>query len=355
MMETFTQLPDRWSLERLDRLADVSARIGWRALTAAEYLDEGYAFLATPNIKTPEIDFQHVNYISQFRYDESPELKLQIGDVLLAKDGSTLGITNLVRELPKPATVNGSIAVIRTRRMEPRYLRYVLASSTIQNLIQLKRDGMGVPHLFQRDIRQLPIPVPPHEEQHRIADFLDDQITLLDRAVALRQRQISLVTEATASHMEHLVTQGLDNSVALALAAFEPLGTVPAHWGQGRLRSVRCEVQTGPFGSQLHAAEYVQDGWPVVNPANLKAQGIVPDRSVTVDEKTRAGLARHILQPGDVVFGRRGELGRAAVVTDGESGWVCGTGCLRVRFAGAAFDAGYLARYLRLAAVRYYF
>jgi hypothetical protein len=51
----------------MDRVATVKARIGWKALTADEYLPEGYAFLATPNIKKDEIDFTNVKFISEFR------------------------------------------------------------------------------------------------------------------------------------------------------------------------------------------------------------------------------------------------------------------------------------------------
>jgi type I restriction enzyme S subunit len=103
----FERLPPGWTRTRLDRVATVNARIGWRALTASEYEDEGYTFLATPNIKGSDIDFDNVNYISEYRYEESPELKLRVGDVLLAKDGNTLGITNVVTTLLRPTTVNG--------------------------------------------------------------------------------------------------------------------------------------------------------------------------------------------------------------------------------------------------------
>ena len=111
-----------WAYTRLDRVATVNARIGWKALTAAEYQDDGYAFLATPNIKSEVIDFDNVNYISDFRYEESPELRLRPGDVLLAKDGSTLGIANVVRNLPRPATgerLSRSAAPLRDRSAVP--------------------------------------------------------------------------------------------------------------------------------------------------------------------------------------------------------------------------------------------
>ncbi len=194
-------LPMGWSTTRLDRVATVNARIGWKALTAAEYQPEGYAFLATPNIKNPEIDFVNVNYISDFRYDESPELKLQMGDVLLAKDGNTLGIVNIVRSLPRPATVNGSIAVLRSFGMEPRFLRYVLQSDRIQGHIEAVKDGMGVPHLFQRDIKRFPLPSPALEQQRRIADFLDAETGKIDNLVSKKRRLVSLLDERIDSRV----------------------------------------------------------------------------------------------------------------------------------------------------------
>jgi type I restriction enzyme S subunit len=188
-------------------VASVQARIGWKALTADEYVADGYVFLATPNIKADDIDFGNVNFITQFRYEESPELKLQINDVLLVKDGNTLGITNLVRSLPRPATVNGSIAVLRTTSMHPAFLRYVLASDLIQGRIQAYRAGMGVPHLFQADIRKFPLPEPPFPMQRAIADYLDAEISALDNLLAKKQRLVELLQERIDSAIMELVGQ----------------------------------------------------------------------------------------------------------------------------------------------------
>ncbi|MBV9026843.1 MAG: restriction endonuclease subunit S [Streptomycetaceae bacterium] len=201
MTGTLATLPDGWKITRLDRIATVNARIGWKALTAAEYQDEGYAFLATPNIKGRDIDFDNVNYISEFRYNESPELRLKVDDVLLAKDGNTLGIANIVERLPQPATVNGSIAVLRSFGMHPRFLRYVIASDFIQGHIGAVKDGMGVPHLFQWDIKRFALPEPPIEEQRRIADFLDTETARIDALLDARRRQIALVAELWESRL----------------------------------------------------------------------------------------------------------------------------------------------------------
>ncbi|MGJ3561856.1 restriction endonuclease subunit S [Streptomyces sp. INA 01156] len=202
MTITFDGLPQGWTTTRLDRVASVHARIGWKNLTAAEYQPSGYAFLATPNIKNREIDFKRVNYISEFRYQESPELQLTEGDILLTKDGFTLGTVNLVRHLPHPATVNGSIAVLRPFGIHPAFLYYVIASSIIQGHIWSVKDGMDVLHLFQRDIKKFPIPLPSLEEQRRIADFLDAETAHIDDLATLRSRQLRLIEERRGSSLD---------------------------------------------------------------------------------------------------------------------------------------------------------
>ena len=200
----------QFDLVPLNRLASVKARIGWRALTAAEYQDSGYAFLSTPNIKGANIDFENVNFIGQYRWDESPELQLCKGDVLLAKDGSTLGICNVVRSLPRPSTVNGSIAVIRPFAVDSVYLSYALSGPAIQSRIQELKDGMGVPHLFQRDINRLRVPLPPSEIQSVIANHLDDMTVNIQCAIEqatqfallLQERKRALITAAVTGELD---------------------------------------------------------------------------------------------------------------------------------------------------------
>ncbi|WNB85479.1 restriction endonuclease subunit S [Cellulomonas sp. ATA003] len=102
-------------------------------------------------------------------------------------------------------------------------------------------------------------------------------------------------------------------------------------------------VQTGPFGSQLHADEYVSGGVPVINPSHISTSGIDADLRVSVSERTAVRLSRHRFQVGDVVIARRGELGRCAVVGVEEAGWLCGTGSLIVRP-----DHGIDSRYLQV-------
>lgn len=104
-------------------------------------------------------------------------------------------------------------------------------------------------------------------------------------------------------------------------------------------------VQTGPFGSQLHASDYVDDGVPVMMPRDLVGMRISTDRIARVSRTKAAALARYRVRTGDVVLARRGEMGRCARVGPSEDGWLCGTGCLRIR-PGDRLDGGFLVHFL---------
>lgn len=91
-------------------------------------------------------------------------------------------------------------------------------------------------------------------------------------------------------------------------------------------------VKTGPFGSMLHKEDYITDGIPLVNPVHMKDFKIVPDKEFTISKEKACDLENYMLQNNDVVFARRGDIGRCAIVSKTEYGYLCGTGSLFVRF-----------------------
>lgn len=104
-------------------------------------------------------------------------------------------------------------------------------------------------------------------------------------------------------------------------------------------------LRTGPFGSSLHKADYVVGGIPLINPTHIQEGRLVPEDDVAVGEEKFAELRDFALEVGDVVMGRPGEMGRCAVVTHAERGWLCGTGSIIVR-PRAGVDPEFLQRFL---------
>jgi type I restriction enzyme S subunit len=113
------------------------------------------------------------------------------------------------------------------------------------------------------------------------------------------------------------------------------LGEIPKGWQSSTLGEICAAygglIQTGPFGSQLHARDYCDEGIPVVMPQDLSVQRIQTSKIARISESDAQRLQRHRMKQGDVVFSRRGDVGRHALVTKQEVGWLCGTGCLLVR------------------------
>jgi len=109
------------------------------------------------------------------------------------------------------------------------------------------------------------------------------------------------------------------------------------------------EVRTGPFGSQLHKADYVEDkdATPVVMPKDMLDGRIDVASIARIDDETRDRLSQHVLSAGDIVLARRGDIGRRAWVGDAESGWLCGTGSMRISLRSCPrVRARYLYYYL---------
>ncbi len=110
-------------------------------------------------------------------------------------------------------------------------------------------------------------------------------------------------------------------------------------------------IQTGPFGSQLHAEEYSAAGVPVVMPQDIGENTITTVQIARVPPTVAARLERHRLATGDIVFSRRGDVTRRALVREDSAEWLCGTGCLRVR-PGSAVDSQFLSYLLGTADAR---
>lgn len=113
-------------------------------------------------------------------------------------------------------------------------------------------------------------------------------------------------------------------------------------WEEVKLEDISTNIQTGPFGSQLHQYDYSETGTPVVMPKDL-TDGIISEQSIArVSEDHVQRLNRHMIQKGDILYSRRGDVGRCALATEHEAGWLCGTGCLRITIDETIADSKFV-------------
>ena len=119
-----------------------------------------------------------------------------------------------------------------------------------------------------------------------------------------------------------------------------------SEWKEYKLGEV-ADVQTGPFGSQLHQSDYVAYGIPSIMPVNIGNRlDIITDKIVYVSEEDADRLKKYRVKEGDIVYSRRGDVEKCAYIGTKENGWLCGTGCLRIRIDMTMAHPRFVAYYL---------
>ncbi|MEI7748706.1 MAG: restriction endonuclease subunit S [Chlorobiaceae bacterium] len=122
------------------------------------------------------------------------------------------------------------------------------------------------------------------------------------------------------------------------------VGVIPEDWVCTKL-SRYVTFKTGPFGSTLHKSDYVDGGVPVINPMQIISGKLEPTKNMTISEDAARRLSDFRLCAGNVVIGRRGEMGRCAFVNKEQVGWLCGTGSMIIR-PSSMIDGRFLQRML---------
>lgn len=140
------------------------------------------------------------------------------------------------------------------------------------------------------------------------------------------------------------------------MADEELFGPIPPGWKYKTLGAACAEgggdIQTGPFGSQLHAADYVAVGIPSIMPQNIGDNRLHEEGIARITAEDAQRLSRYLVRTGDIVYSRRGDVERRALVRAHEDGWLCGTGCLRVRLGEKGADPQFVSYYLGHPGVR---
>lgn len=170
------KIPSDWKVKSISECLYIKGRIGWKGLKKSEYIEKSdYRIINGSALDGKNIDWNKCGYISEERYEESPEIMLKKNDIVMTKDG-TIGKVAIIKELESKTTVASGLFVIRVIREDVsyKYLYYYFVSRYFKELVKSRIEGSVIPHLYQRDLVELKIPMPMIEEQKAIAKILSD-------------------------------------------------------------------------------------------------------------------------------------------------------------------------------------
>jgi len=291
--------------------------------------EEGPIFLGIGNVTSDgRLDLSEIRHVSEQEFPIwTRRVTPQRDDVVFSYEAT------LHRYARIPENFRGCLgrrmALVRVDRtkVDPRFLLYYFLSPQWRRVIEGNViSGATVDRIPIKRFPSFPVSIPRIDQQMEIAHILD----AYDRLIENNRRRIRLLEEVARL----LYQEWFDR---LRFPGYEHKrisNGLPEGWSKHTLESVCVEgdgIQTGPFGSQLHQSDYCDVGVPVVMPKDLISFRILSEGTAQIPESLAQKLSRHRMTEGDTVYGRRGDIGRRAFVTARQVGWLCGTGCLRIR------------------------
>ena len=209
--------------------------------------------------------------------------------------------------------------LICSESIDPRYLYFFLSGKT-EYLNSLGR-GATFREISKSIVENIEVPAPDRYEQARIASVFE-RIVVVEKA---RKAQLRMLDDLVKSRFIELFGDPVSNPHGYEKVSLSEL----------------ADIKIGPFGSLLHKEDYIEGGHPLLNPSHIIDGKVAPDDKLSISDEKYEELSAYQLRVGDVVMGRRGEMGRCAVVP--HEGFLCGTGSIMIRTKGEV-TADYLQK-----------
>lgn len=250
----------------------------------------------------------------------------EYNDLLVLWDGARAGLcgTHKIGKI--------SSTIVRIKGDETVYQPFLYwYYKGFENFMYQSVNGTTIPHMNRKYIENIGFIDWTIQEQQKLSTYLNDKCTKIDSIIEKQEKVIEKLKAYKLSVLTEAVTKGLNPDVKMKESGVQWIGEIPEHWEQTALKVGLADIQTGPFGSQLHAEDYIENGIYVINPANIINGKIVIDSKCSISYEKANELAQHLLSVGDIVFARRGEMGRCACALDDGIQKLCGTGCIKLK------------------------
>lgn len=252
---------------------------------------------------------------------------LQKGDILIARLGDPLCKACIFPyEGLYITAVDVAVLRIGCETVHPRFLLYLLNSPWFKEQVKRYESGTTRKRISRKNLDRIEIGFPPAQEQARIVSRIEELFSELDNGVETLKK----TKQQLAVYRQAVLKEAFDYKKKGRASEFSELVD---------------DIRIGPFGTMLHKSDYIKAGIPVINPQHIKKGKVVFSPSVTVSRQKAEELSSYILKANDIIMGRRGEMGRAAAITESEQGWLCGTGSILFRLK-TEYDAGLYAQIL---------
>lgn len=296
-----------WPIEKLGNIvagpgAFVDGPFGSN-LKASEYVNEGIPLIRIQNVRPNFFNLSARQFIPEWKAGELSRHNCRPGDVVIAKMGDPVGDTCIVPQSAGEGIVVADVVRFRGAKhiIDHQYLTFFLNSDLGRAEFVKRAHGATRQRVNLSDMKEIDVPLPPLDEQRRIA-------AILDKADAIRRKRRQALTE----------TEAFLHATFLHLVSFQ--NPDQKNWPVYRIQDLavkkKVAIRTGPFGSDLRHSEFVDDGISVLGIDNAVQNRFRWAERRFITEEKYERLRRYKVFPGDIIITIMGTTGRSAVIPD---------------------------------------
>ncbi len=288
------------------KVCDVCDLVNGRAFKPSDWGSSGLPIVRIQNLNNESAPF---NYYSG---EYNPAHEINDGELLFSWSGTPGTSFGAFRWYRGKGILNQHIyKVVPKINIDKDYLKYAL-NGNLSRIISKAHGGVGLQHITKKELNEITLRIVSNDEQRKIVALLNQTQNVIE----LRRTQLAKLDELVKCRFVELFGDPVANDKG---------------WPIVRLDAI-ADIRIGPFGSLLHKEDYQSGNHALVNPSHIVEGKIKVDSTLSVSNNKYNELSAYWLNPGDIVMGRRGEMGRCAVVE--HSGLICGTGSLIIRTHG---------------------
>ena len=299
-------IPKGWEVKKLSRCLS-RLESGNREVGGGNQLKDGVFSIGGEHIDWEgNISLTNPKYIKESFYFNLNSGKVKEEDILLVKDGATIGKIAHVKELPvKKVAINEHVFLLRTNKsLHSKFLYYFLYSKIGQTQILSNVRGAAQGGLNSSFVQKLYISIPPLLVQKNISSFLDNEIERLSKLIYKENNIISLLKEKRQAIITNAVTKGLDSNVPMKDSGIDWIGKIPKEWIATKLKFI--SHISGDYGLNISADNYIDKGARFIRITDINEDGTLISDGVYIKED----LAKdNFLEKGDMLFARSGSVG----------------------------------------------
>ncbi|WP_442894659.1 restriction endonuclease subunit S [Bacillus sp. 204(2023)] len=370
------EIPNNWVWTKLGELGELKGRIGWRGYTKSDLRESGPLVLGAAQInKKDEVDLSNPVHISIEKFKESPEIQVNIGDILIVKTGASIGKIALIKEQIGDACINPNVALLKNIRINNFYLALYMQTRHFKNALWDKVNSSAQPAINQASIKTTSIPVPPVNEQKRIAEKVERLLSKIEEAKQLIEeaketfelRRAAILDKAFRGELTrkwrgenadittanewieqiNLLKEGTKTKYKdqLDSSILEKLYKLPKEWKWVRLNDL---IEASTYGTSAKTNDDVT-GTPVLRMGNI-VDGYLELNNLKYLPNNHEDVLKYDLQTNDLLFNRTNSyelVGKTSVITEDVSErFTFASYLIRVRLFYKDFLASYVSHYI---------